>query len=89
MASYPNERQAAEALDRLAIEFEPMTREAAEVAGAAWRRYRSAGGSRGRVVADFLIAAHALAVADRLLTRDRGFYRSHFRKLSILDPSTG
>jgi hypothetical protein len=27
--------------------------------------------------------------ADRLLTRDRGFYRRYFADLAILDPSTG
>ena len=39
------------------------------------------------MLADFLIAAHALSKADRLVTRDRGFYRTHFSELSILDPS--
>ncbi|HTS69938.1 MAG TPA: VapC toxin family PIN domain ribonuclease, partial [Terriglobia bacterium] len=42
---------------------------------------------RTRVVADFLIGAHALHNADRLLTRDRGFYRSYFKRLTILDPT--
>jgi predicted nucleic acid-binding protein len=42
---------------------------------------------RERVIADFLVAAHASVHADRLLTRDRGFYRSRFRTLRILDPS--
>jgi hypothetical protein len=39
------------------------------------------------VVADFLVGAHALAQADRLLTRDRGFHRRAFAGLVIVDPS--
>lgn len=74
------------ALDRLNLEFSPRTLDAALEAGAAWKFYRNRGGSRSRVIADFLIGAHALCQADRLLTRDRGFYRSYFRRLRIFDP---
>jgi predicted nucleic acid-binding protein len=38
-------------------------------------------------VPDLIIGAHAAARAERLLTRDRGFYRSAFAKLTILDPT--
>ncbi len=38
-------------------------------------------------MADFLVGAHARAQADRLLSRDRGFYRAEFADLDILDPS--
>ncbi|MEX2047356.1 MAG: type II toxin-antitoxin system VapC family toxin [Chloroflexota bacterium] len=76
------------AMDRLGVEFDPMTVDAATRAGAAWRRYRERGGRRERVVSDFLIGAHAIAQAERLLTRDRGFYRSYFSQLRLTDPAS-
>jgi hypothetical protein len=64
-----------------------MSRDAALAASVAWRRYRRRGGARTRVIADFLVGAHAAKRADRLLTRDRGFYRSYFKEVSVFDPS--
>jgi predicted nucleic acid-binding protein len=37
---------------------------------------------------DLLIGMHAIAHAERLLTRDRGFYRSAFESLVIVDPAS-
>jgi predicted nucleic acid-binding protein len=39
------------------------------------------------VIADFLVGAHAVEQADRLLARDRGFHRLAFAGLAIVDPS--
>jgi predicted nucleic acid-binding protein len=69
------------------LRFIPSSRESAELAGATFVDYLSRGGSHRRVVADFLIAAHAQVETDRLITRDRGFTRNYFRSLVVLSPT--
>jgi hypothetical protein len=86
-ASFATNSDATAAFASLRVDFSPLDAEMSLAAGTSWRAYREAGGTRERVVADFLIGAHALARADRLLTRDRGFYRRYFSELTILDPA--
>lgn len=87
VAAFPDTAAAQRALDGIPVTYSPLTSEAAARAGAAWRAYRRAGGARDRIVADFLVGAHALEQADRLLTRDRGFQRQAFTDLTVIDPT--
>ena len=84
---FDKQRECDDLLATNQIRVEPLTRLALLTAGRAWRVYRKQGGQRTRILADFLIGAHAQNQASRLLSRDRGFYRKLFPKLEILDPS--
>jgi predicted nucleic acid-binding protein len=87
-ATFGDERPCGPILSRLGLDFEPVSIAAAERAGRTWRSYRAhKGPRRDRMIADFLIGAHALDSADRLLSRDRGFFRTYFRELVLVDPS--
>ena len=69
------------------IRVEALIRSAHFAASRAWRHYRQHGGSRTRILADFMIGAHAQLQATRLLSRDRGFYKKLFPALRLIDPS--
>ena len=69
------------ALLELGATLSPIDSSIAFEAGLRWKRYRAADGPRNRIIADFLIGAHAMAVADVFLTRDRGFFSSYFPEL--------
>jgi predicted nucleic acid-binding protein len=66
------------------IRLAPYPRDAIYAAGQGFLHYRRSGGKRQRILPDFLIGAHALVGGASLLTRDRGFYGSHFPKLRLV-----
>ena len=74
-------------LNDLGIEFVPSSLESAALAGSVYFQYLKNRGPFKRVLPDFLIAAHARCFADRLLARDRGYYRDYFQGLEIYAPA--
>jgi predicted nucleic acid-binding protein len=75
-------------LAQIGIDLEECPWEAAYQAGRTHLAYRKSGGTRVRVLPDFLIGAHAKAKGYSLLTRDAARYRSYFPELEIIAPDT-
>ena len=74
------------ALAGMQIAIEECGAGALHLAGTAFIRYRQRSAkAKERMLADFLVGAHAQHHADALLTRDRGYYRTYFPKLHVVD----
>jgi hypothetical protein len=56
------------------------------LAGKAFQSYRARGGTRTRVLPDFVIGAHAVVEGIGLLTRDVRRYRSYFPRITLITP---
>ena len=74
------------ALAKLGVNFDPIREEAAWLAGTTFKAYRKAGGPRRQLIPDFLVAAHAKLQADKLAAIDRGYIRTYFPDLVLLEP---
>lgn len=68
------------------IVFVPSSLASSLLAGEMYRSYLRRNVAAKRVLPDFLIGAHAVCHAGRLLARDRGYYRDYFTDLKIIDP---
>ena len=87
-AAFENNATFEVVMQKLGIKYVALTQSAATHASELWRVAKARKSiPPKRVVADFLVGAHALECADRLLTRDHGFYRDYFKGLEVVDPS--
>ena len=84
---FETQRESDTFLESNEIRVQALSRQAHFLASRAWRTYRRQGGKRTRILADFLVGAHAQKQATRLLSRDRGFYRNLFPSLDLRDPA--
>jgi predicted nucleic acid-binding protein len=87
---FPSQAALEAFLRETGIQLKPSSPQILWKAGALWRRFclerpRQTAVSR-RILADFLIGAHAMLHAEQLLTRDQDFYRGVFAGLRITAP---
>ncbi|MGB7033955.1 MAG: type II toxin-antitoxin system VapC family toxin [Xanthobacteraceae bacterium] len=74
------------AMIELNVVLERIPREALFIAGGTFARYRSHGGVRTNVLADFFIGAHAQVLGCPVLTRDVRRYRRYFPGVALIAP---
>ena len=85
-AFFPRPEDVTDFLNDLAVSYDELNQQAAIMAGALFRAYRSEGGPRKHMIPDFLIGAHALTQADQMAAADRGFLRRYFPRLNLVSP---
>lgn len=75
-----------QALDDLGLTMLELPRPALFLAGKAFVRYRRQGGTKGNVLGDFFIGAHAAVSKYPVLTRDSRRYTSYFPSVNLIAP---
>jgi predicted nucleic acid-binding protein len=75
-----------EALPKPTLTREPISSEAAFLAGKTHLLYKSRKGPRSSPLPDFFIGAHAAIAGYALLTRDAARYRSYFPTVRLISP---
>jgi predicted nucleic acid-binding protein len=85
---FTSQKESLEAFQSMGSVLEEIPWDAAYLAGRAYRAYRRSGGSRDRLLPDFLIGAHAATKGYRILTRDQARYRTYFPDVEVIAPDT-
>jgi hypothetical protein len=75
-----------DALAGLQIPVVEIPRPALFLAGKAFAKYRLRGGSKGNVLGDFFIGAHAAVAGQPVLTRDVRRYAGYFPTVALISP---
>ncbi|MFC5302352.1 type II toxin-antitoxin system VapC family toxin [Azospira restricta] len=73
-------------IDDLGVVMVELPRPALFLAGKAFVRYRRQGGTKGNVLGDFFIGAHAAVSKYPILTRDTRRFASYFPSVKLIAP---
>ena len=83
---YPGIADLDAAITAMALRHAAIPRPALFLAGKAFQRYRTRGGTRTGVLADFFIGAHAAVENAQLLTRDTKRIAGYFPTVQLIAP---
>ena len=83
---FPAPAEVDEVLAEMEIKLLSIPRAAAFLAGKAFVQYRRQGGTKGNVLPDFFIGAHAFVLGCALLTRDIRRYAAYFPGVALIAP---
>jgi predicted nucleic acid-binding protein len=87
LAAYARSKESLEAeIAAAGLLLREIPRDALFLGGRAHAVYRSRGGLRSGVLADFMVGAHAAVAGCPLLTRDRRRYAAYFPSLALVTP---
>jgi predicted nucleic acid-binding protein len=75
-----------DAVKGMGLSVREVPRAALFLAGKAFVKYRRDGGSKGNVLADFFIGAHAAVMNCAILTRDARHYKNYFPRVALILP---
>ncbi len=78
-----------DAVDGMGLTLQELPRPALFLAGKAFVKYRREGGTKGNVLADFFIGAHAAVLSCAILTRHGRRYRNYFPRVALIAPQEG
>jgi hypothetical protein len=81
---FPSPADCLKAFSALGIRVDTISQDSFLNTAKYWKIYKQAGGKKERVVADFIIGGYAITQCNRLLTRDRGFFRKYFQQLKVV-----
>jgi len=74
------------AVDGMGLQLKDLPRPALFLAGKAFVKYRRTGGTKGNVLADFFVGAHAAVMGCAILTRDARRYQNYFPRVALVVP---